>query len=115
MNALVVERRTVRAVGDVRKAHITDAELCAAVFKQRLKDNQQRAIVLAEGGEQWFYVYLFAKSNCSNIGGVGLKIHVRKYKRIPMKSRLICSGRCGFGNANPKLLGHWLGLRLKSV
>ncbi|ASM76105.1 hypothetical protein VITFI_CDS0326 [Vitreoscilla filiformis] len=40
MNALAVERRTVRAVGDVRKAHITDAELCAAVFKQRLKDNQ---------------------------------------------------------------------------
>jgi hypothetical protein len=37
------------------------------VFKKRLKDNQQRAIVLAKGGQHWFYAYLFAKNNRSNV------------------------------------------------
>ncbi len=73
MNALVVERRTVRAVGDVRKAHITDAELCAAVFKQRLKDNQQRAIVLAEGGSSGFMSICLRRAIAATLAVLALK------------------------------------------
>lgn len=74
--------KTARFSKDAKKAHITDADLCEAVaqaqagqaddlgggvFKKRLKDNQQRAIVLAKGGQHWFYAYLFAKNKRSNI------------------------------------------------
>ena len=65
-----------------RKAHIGNAELCAAmqevmlgqaddlgggVFKKRLNDNMHRSIVLAKGGRYWIYAYLFAKQNRANI------------------------------------------------
>ena len=65
-----------------RKAHIGDAELCAAilqvmngqaddlgggVFKKRLNDNMHRSIILAKGGCFWVYEYLFAKQDRDNI------------------------------------------------
>jgi hypothetical protein len=65
-----------------RKAHISDEELCAAirrvmlgqgddlggsVFKERLKKNQYRSIILARAGHYWVYEYLFAKQNRANI------------------------------------------------
>lgn len=37
------------------------------VFKKRLKDNQQRSIILAKGGRYWVYAFLFAKKDRDNI------------------------------------------------
>ncbi|HEX7730677.1 MAG TPA: type II toxin-antitoxin system RelE/ParE family toxin [Terracidiphilus sp.] len=65
-----------------RRARIGDAELCAAirqvmagqaddlgggVYKKRLGRNQYRSIVVARGGTNWVYEYLFAKQNRANI------------------------------------------------
>jgi hypothetical protein len=64
------------------KARIKDAELSEAilqvtkgqadnlgggVFKKRLNKNRHRAIILAKGRRHWFYIYLFAKKDRSNI------------------------------------------------
>ena len=64
------------------KAHIGDAELCAAirqvmigqaddlgggVFKKRLNNNRYRLIILAKDGRFWVLVYLFAKRDSANI------------------------------------------------
>jgi hypothetical protein len=66
----------------VRKAHITDDELCSAirqvmlgqvddlgggVFKKRVGKNQYRSIILARTGHYWIYEYLFAKQDRANI------------------------------------------------
>lgn len=65
-----------------RKARVQDVELCRAfaeilqgraddlgggVFKKRLNQNMHRGIILAKGGQNWVYTYLFAKSDRSNI------------------------------------------------
>ena len=65
-----------------RKARIADEELCSAirqvmrgqaddlgggVFKERLRKNQYRSIILARAGHYWVYEYLFAKQNRANI------------------------------------------------
>lgn len=68
-----------------REAHshaINDEELCCAikaalngqvdnlgggVFKKRLNQNRDRAIILAKGGEHWFYTFLYAKQDMSTI------------------------------------------------
>lgn len=57
---------------------ITDSELCEAikaaqkgqaddlgggVYKKRLSENRNRSIILAKGGNNWFYTYLFEKQN----------------------------------------------------
>ena len=62
--------------------HIADAELCKAireimlgqavdlgggVFKKRLSKNLVRSIVLARGGQNWVYEFLFAKNDRDNI------------------------------------------------
>ncbi|WP_312952884.1 type II toxin-antitoxin system RelE/ParE family toxin [Superficieibacter sp.] len=65
------------------KAHtIADSELCQAiaaalegkvddlgggVYKKRLNQNRDRAIILARGGAYWFYTYLYAKQDTANI------------------------------------------------
>ncbi|EJB5574075.1 type II toxin-antitoxin system RelE/ParE family toxin [Citrobacter freundii] len=65
------------------KSHaINDDELCKAiaatlqgradnlgggVYKKRLNQNRDRAIILAKGGEHWFYTFLYAKQNIANI------------------------------------------------
>jgi hypothetical protein len=74
--------RTARFSKDAKKAHISDAALCAAlqqvvagqaddlgggVFKKRLRDNEYRSIVLAKGGRLWVYEFLFAKKDRDNI------------------------------------------------
>ncbi|KQP22534.1 type II toxin-antitoxin system RelE/ParE family toxin [Pseudorhodoferax sp. Leaf267] len=71
-----------------RKARITDAELCRAiyevmqgqaddlgggVFKKRLHHNQYRTIILAKGQRFWVYAYLFAKSDRANIDEAELR------------------------------------------
>ena len=65
-----------------KKARIGDPELCAAVreerrgqaedlgggvFKKRLNDNMHRSLILAKGGRNWVYAYLFAKKDRANI------------------------------------------------
>jgi len=65
-----------------RKALIPDDELCSAirqvmlgqaddlgggVFKKRLAKNRYRSIVVAKGGRNWVYEYLFAKKDRANI------------------------------------------------
>lgn len=37
------------------------------MFKKRLNDNMHRSIVLAKGGHNWVYAYLFAKKDRANI------------------------------------------------
>ncbi len=65
-----------------KKARINDLALCVCirqaeqglledlgggVFKKRLNDNMQRAIILAKAGRWWIFEYLFAKQDRSNI------------------------------------------------
>lgn len=67
---------------EARSHAITDEELCRAileteqgkadalgggVFKKRLHQNRERAIILAKGGSNWFYTFLYAKQDMSNI------------------------------------------------
>ncbi len=64
---------------EARSHAITDEELCRAileteqgkadalgggVFKKRLHQNRERAIILAKGGSNWFYTFLYAKQIC---------------------------------------------------
>ncbi|NUU67973.1 type II toxin-antitoxin system RelE/ParE family toxin [Enterobacteriaceae bacterium BIT-l23] len=65
------------------KSHaIRNGELCQAieavvqgkadnlgggVYKKRLNRNRDRAIILAKGGEHWFYTFLYAKQDMANI------------------------------------------------
>ncbi len=66
----------------VRKAHITESELCRAalqvtlgqaddlgggVFKKRLSKNDSRAIILTKRRDFWIYEFLFAKKDMANI------------------------------------------------
>lgn len=66
----------------VRKAHITESELCrvslqaalgqvddlgGGVFKKRLNKNDYRAIILTKGRDFWIYEFLFAKKDMANI------------------------------------------------
>jgi len=37
------------------------------VYKKRLNQNLDRAIILAKGGEHWFYTFLYAKQDMANI------------------------------------------------
>jgi hypothetical protein len=65
------------------KAHISDLELCQAiwqvmlgqaddlgggVYKKRLGKNLYRSIIVARGGRYWVYAFLFAKQDRANIG-----------------------------------------------
>lgn len=65
-----------------KKRGITDQELCKAieeviagqadelgggVFKKRLNKNMDRSIVLAKGGQNWIFVFLFQKADRENI------------------------------------------------
>ncbi|MET4056670.1 hypothetical protein ABIC12_004372 [Pantoea agglomerans] len=37
------------------------------VYKKRLNQNLDRAIILAKGGEHWFYTFLYDKQDMANI------------------------------------------------
>ena len=66
----------------VKSLAIKDGELCLAiqavilgkaddlgggVYKRRLSQNRDRAIVLEKGGKHWFYTFLYAKRDRANI------------------------------------------------
>ncbi|MGD1063149.1 MAG: type II toxin-antitoxin system RelE/ParE family toxin [Terracidiphilus sp.] len=42
-------------------------DLGGGVFKKRLGKNRFRSIILAKGGRNWVYEYLFAKEDLDNI------------------------------------------------
>lgn len=42
-------------------------DLGGGVFKKRLNKNMHRGIILAKGGRNWVYTYLFAKKDRDNI------------------------------------------------
>lgn len=42
-------------------------DLGGGVYKKRLNQNRDRAIILAKGGEHWFYTFLYAKQDMANI------------------------------------------------
>ncbi len=65
-----------------RRARIPEIELCSAVqqvmqgqaddlgggvFKNRLRKNLYRSIIVAKGGRYWVYAYLFAKQDRANV------------------------------------------------
>ena len=65
-----------------RSHAISDNELCQAiqdvlegkadalgggVYKKRLSQNRDRSIILAKGGQHWFYTFLYAKQDMANI------------------------------------------------
>lgn len=37
------------------------------VYKKRLNQNRDRAIILVKSGEHWFYTFLYAKQDMANI------------------------------------------------
>jgi len=41
--------------------------LGGGVFKKRLNKNMHRSIIVAKGGKNWIYVFLFAKKDMANI------------------------------------------------
>ncbi len=55
--------------------------LGGGVFKKRLNDNMHRSIILAKGGRNWIFEYLFAKKDRANIGD-GELIEFRKLANI---------------------------------
>jgi hypothetical protein len=72
---------------EARKALISDRELCLAirqvilgqavdlgggVFKKRLGKNRFRSVILAKGGRNWVYEFLFAKNDLDNISASDL-------------------------------------------
>ena len=74
--------KTKRFAKIAKSANISDSDLCEAmkevitgqvvdlggrVYKKKLNKNQHRSIVLANGGEFWIYVFLFAKNDRDNI------------------------------------------------
>jgi hypothetical protein len=85
---------------EARKALISDQELCLAirqvmlgqtvdlgggVFKKRLGKNRFRSIILAKGGCNWIYEYLFAKKDRDNISEKELlefRKLARSYERL---------------------------------
>lgn len=54
-----------QAINDVLQGKVDD--LGGGVYKKRLRQNHDRAIVLTRGGTHWFYTFLFAKQDMSNI------------------------------------------------
>jgi hypothetical protein len=84
MNSKSINRvfKTARFSKDAKKAKIKDRVLCDAigqvmlgqgddlgggVFKKRLNDNLHRSIILAKGGKNWIFEFLYAKKDRANI------------------------------------------------
>lgn len=83
-----------------RKAFIADDELCLAirqvmagqaddlgggVYKKRLGKNLYRSIIVAKGGRNWVYEYLFAKQDRANIADddlARLRMIAKSYEKL---------------------------------
>ncbi|MRT02725.1 type II toxin-antitoxin system RelE/ParE family toxin [Ewingella americana] len=52
------------------------------VYKKRLNKNRDRSIILAKGGQNWFYAFLFSKQDKANIDDAELaafKVLAKQY------------------------------------
>lgn len=83
-----------------RSHAIKDIELCQAmeavaqgkaddlgggVYKKRLNQNRDRSIILAKGGQHWYYSFLYAKKDMANIDGrelVGFRELAKHYASL---------------------------------
>ena len=63
--ARITDQTLIAAVREVVRGQADD--LGGGVFKKRLNDNLHRSIVLAKGGRNWVFAYLFAKKDRANI------------------------------------------------
>ncbi|MBN3262385.1 type II toxin-antitoxin system RelE/ParE family toxin [Pectobacterium brasiliense] len=50
-------------------------DLGGGVYKKRLNQNRDRAIILAKGRQHWFYTFLYAKQDMANIDNHELAKH----------------------------------------
>lgn len=62
---LIGDKELCRAITAVKLGYADD--LGGGVFKKRLQQNRDRAIILAKGGKNWIYTFLFAKQDQSNL------------------------------------------------
>ena len=63
--ALIPDQELSLAIRQVMLGHAID--LGGGVYKERLGKNRFRSIILAKGGRNWVYEYLFAKKDHDNI------------------------------------------------
>jgi hypothetical protein len=61
----VTDQQLCSAIAAVRCGRADD--LGGGVFKKRLNKNRDRSIILAKGGNHWFYAYLYAKQDTAGI------------------------------------------------
>ncbi|PKB86465.1 addiction module toxin RelE [Ewingella americana] len=57
-------------------------DLGGGVYKKRLNKNRDRSIILAKGGQNWFYAFLFSKQDKANIDDAELaafKVLAKQY------------------------------------
>lgn len=64
--ARIVDPALIAAIREVMQGQADD--LGGGVFKKRLNKNMHRSIVLAKGGRNWIFAFLFAKKDRANIG-----------------------------------------------
>jgi hypothetical protein len=69
--ALIIDLELCQAIREVMKGQADD--LGGGGIKKRLNKNMHRSIILAKGGENWIYVFLFAKKDMANIAGDDLR------------------------------------------
>ncbi|WP_343553835.1 type II toxin-antitoxin system RelE/ParE family toxin [Pantoea sp.] len=62
---LIADDELCRAIAAIKLGHADN--LGGGVFKKRLQHNRDRAIILAKGGKNWIYAFLFAKQDQANL------------------------------------------------
>lgn len=62
---LIDDDELCQAIAAVKLGHADN--LGGGVFKKRLQQNRSRAIILAKGGKNWIYTFLFAKQDQTNL------------------------------------------------
>jgi len=62
---LIDDDELCQAIAAVKLGHADN--LGGGVFKKRLQQNRSRAIILAKGGKNWIYTFLFAKQDQANL------------------------------------------------
>ncbi|NXZ88517.1 type II toxin-antitoxin system RelE/ParE family toxin [Serratia sp. JSRIV001] len=61
----IKDRELCRAIDAVIEGKADD--LGGGIYKKHLRENRDRAIILAKGGVHWFYTFLYAKQDMANI------------------------------------------------
>ncbi|WP_336778687.1 type II toxin-antitoxin system RelE/ParE family toxin [Pantoea sp. USHLN256] len=80
---LIGDDELCQAIAAVKLGHADN--LGGGVFKKRLQQNRERAIILAKGGKNWIYTFLFAKQDQANLSESeleGFRDLAKHYSRI---------------------------------